>query len=90
MGMDSLRKRPIGALIELKLRLLPDSVAVHQEWRRILVVHNVSGTQVHDARIVAAMRVHGLSRILTFNERDFMRYRDLETVHPRTVVAMRP
>lgn len=77
-------------LFEDNLRLLPDSLAVHQEWRRLLVVHSVSGAQVHDARLVAAMRIHGLKRILTFNERDFARYTDIETVHPRTVSGKRP
>ena len=56
---------------EDKLRLLPDSLAVHHEWRKLLVANNVSGVQVHDARSVAAMRVHGVGKILTFNEKDF-------------------
>src|SRR5437762_12397252 len=55
---------------EEKLRLLPDSLAVHEEWRKLLVTYGVSGVQVHDARLAAAMRVHGVKRILTFNERD--------------------
>lgn len=70
---------------EDKLRLLPDSLAVHQEWRRLLVTQNVAGVQVHDARLVGAMKVHGVKRILTFNERDFARYPDIEAVHPRTI-----
>lgn len=70
---------------EDKLRLLPDSLAVHQEWRSLLVTQNVAGVQVHDARLVAAMKVHGVKRILTFNERDFARYADIEAVHPRTI-----
>jgi len=70
---------------EERLRLLPDSLAVHEEWRRLLVAHGVSGVQVHDARLVAAMRVHGLKRILTFNGKDFARYTDIEAVHPRGV-----
>jgi len=70
---------------EEKLRLLPDSLAVHEEWRKLLVTQNVSGVQVHDARLVAAMRVHGVKRILTFNHKDFARYADIEAVHPRTV-----
>jgi hypothetical protein len=36
---------------EEKLRLLPDSLAVHQEWRRLLVTHAISGVQVHQAPI---------------------------------------
>jgi len=77
-------------LFEDKLRLLPDSLAVHQEWRKLLVVSNVSGVQVHDARLVAAMRVHGVGRILTFNEKDFARYTDIEAVNPRTISAKHP
>jgi predicted nucleic acid-binding protein len=72
---------------EDKLQLLPDSVAVHQEWRQLLVAHNVSGVQVHDARLVAAMRVQNVQRILTFNDKDFSRYRDIEAIHPRSVGA---
>lgn len=74
-------------LFEEKLRLLPDSLAVHQEWRRILVSANISGVQVHDARLVAAMRIYGVARLLTFNYRDFSRYDGIEAVDPRTVVS---
>src|SRR6266849_10831646 len=70
---------------EDNLRLLPDSLVVHQEWRNLLVTHNVSGVQVHDARLVAAMRVHAVKRVLTFNEKDFARYPGIEAVHPRSL-----
>lgn len=72
---------------EDRLRFLPDSAAVHEEWRASLVTQNVSGVQVHDARLAAAMRVHGIKRVLTFNQRDFARYPDIEAVHPRTLLA---
>ena len=36
-------------------------------------------------RLVAAMRVHGVKRILTFNAKDFARYVAIEAVHPRSV-----
>ena len=72
---------------EDKLRFLPDSAAVHEEWRALLVSHKVSGVQVHDARLAAAMRVHGIQRILTFNERDFARYPEIQAVHPRALLT---
>jgi predicted nucleic acid-binding protein len=72
---------------EAQLRLLPDSVLVHQEWRRMLVDYSISGVQVHDARLVAAMRVHGVKRILTFNARDFRRFEDVEALLPQDVPA---
>jgi predicted nucleic acid-binding protein len=61
------------------------SLAVHEEWRKLLVTCGLSGVQFHDARQAAAMRVHGLKCILTFSERDFARYADIEVIHPRAV-----
>ncbi len=72
---------------EERLRMLPDSLAVHEEWRQLLVTHRVSGVQVHDARLVAAMRVHGIKYILTFNNKDFARYTEIECVHPQNVLS---
>jgi len=77
-------------LFESRLRLLADNLAIHQEWRRLIVTHNVSGVRVHDARLVAAMRVHGVKRILTFNEKDFARFVDMEAIHPAAISAGRP
>jgi predicted nucleic acid-binding protein len=39
--------------------LLPDTAAIFQEWKRLVVGHGISGQRVHDARLVAAMIVHG-------------------------------
>jgi predicted nucleic acid-binding protein len=71
--------------IEARIELLPDTPAIHAEWRRLLVAHNVCGTQVHDARLAAAMQVHGVKHILTFNTRDFSRYSQIEAIHPSQV-----
>jgi predicted nucleic acid-binding protein len=79
-----------ATLFEARFHLLADSPAVHREWRKLLVTHNVVGVQVHDARLVAAMRVHGVQQILSFNERDFARYSDIEAIHPRTVSSRFP
>lgn len=69
-------------VIEAGMSLLPDSEAVYQEWRRIVVQHAVSGVQVHDASLVAAMRVHGVRHILTLNVTDFSRYSGITVAHP--------
>jgi hypothetical protein len=72
-------------LIERFYRFLPDSAAVHAERRRLLVAHSVAGVQVHDARIVAAMNVHGVTHRLTLNVPDFARYPGIIAVHPQDV-----
>ena len=74
------------AKIEQALILLPDSTAAYPEWKRLVLAYGVMGAKVHDARLVAAMNVHGVRRILTFNIDDFRRY-DIEAIHPSSVLA---
>jgi predicted nucleic acid-binding protein len=71
--------------IDRLLTLLPDSPLAFGEWKRLVARHGVLGVQVHDARLVALMVVHGVRRILTFNVGDFTRY-GIEVVHPGAVV----
>lgn len=72
----------LSNIVEARFRLLPDSLTVHQQWRKLLIDYGISGVQVHDARLVAAMHVHNVKRILTFNTRDFERFKNIEAVHP--------
>lgn len=65
--------------------LLLDTSEIYQEWERLVVVYAVKGVNVHDTRLVAAMLVHGLTHILSFNTNDFARYSEITTVHPTTV-----
>jgi predicted nucleic acid-binding protein len=71
--------------IERLYTLLPDDPAVHTECRRLLVAHSVSGVQVHDTRIVAAMNVYRVTHLLTFNVADFRRFPGITAVHPQSV-----
>jgi predicted nucleic acid-binding protein len=72
-------------VIEAGMSLLPDNEAIYREWRRIVMQQAVSGVQVYDARLAAAMLVHGISHILTLNVTDFSRYSGLTAVHPNSV-----
>jgi predicted nucleic acid-binding protein len=71
--------------VESFFLLAPDTPAVYTAWRRLVVTAGVSGVQVDDARLVAAMQVHGLTQILTFNTVDFLRYPGITVVHPQDV-----
>jgi predicted nucleic acid-binding protein len=67
--------------------LLPDTPDIYPEWRRLVLAIGVSGRQVHDARLAAVMRAHGVTHILTFNASDFTRYPGITVVHPRELLA---
>jgi predicted nucleic acid-binding protein len=70
--------------------LLPDTPDIFPEWQRLVVVHQVSGKPAHDARLVAAMAVHGVTHILTFNTQDFARYPGIAALDPAAVAAPPP
>jgi predicted nucleic acid-binding protein len=66
-------------------RFLADNAALHDEWEKLVTTNQVSGRNTYDARIVAAMKVHGVSHLLTFNEQDFKRYRDITVMTPTEI-----
>ncbi len=74
-------------VIERLYILAPEVPEVHVRWRELVVTRAVSGIQVHDARLVALMRVHGLMDLLTLNVADFRRYPGISASHPRDVIA---
>lgn len=65
--------------------LLLDTEAIYQEWERLVIAYGIRGINVHDARLVAAMLVHGLTHILTFNITDFARYSEITAVNPTAI-----
>ena len=79
-------------LLERLFPHLPDTPALYSEWRRLVVSFGVSGVQVHDARLVAAMKTHDITHILTFNTTDFDRYASIGivAVDPTSVGEMSP
>jgi predicted nucleic acid-binding protein len=69
------------------LQLFPETPEIFPAWRRLVLTHRVSGIQVHDARIVAAMTVHQVRKILSFDVGDFKRYYlGINTLHPKDVI----
>lgn len=84
-GLSTIEAERECRRIERALGLLSDNDAIHQEWRNLVVRYSVSGVQVHDAHLVAAMKVHGVGHILTLNGDDFIRYSEITVVHPSQV-----
>jgi predicted nucleic acid-binding protein len=69
--------------------LIPDVPAIYAEWLELVRTYAVSGVTAHDARLVAAMKVHRIENLLTFNTADFSRFSGVEiNVHsPESVLA---
>jgi predicted nucleic acid-binding protein len=84
LGLDVTTAVAAVDRIEQAFALLPDDPRIYDYWRRLVTLHQVVGNQVYDARLVAAMPVYGIGRILTFNGADFSRY-GVIVLHPSAV-----
>jgi predicted nucleic acid-binding protein len=86
-GLGLTVEEAMGQVLALKrlFTLLPEA-PLQSEWERLIATYRVSGKNSHDARLVAAMMIHGAKSILTFNVQDFTRYAGITVLDPRLVV----
>jgi len=73
------------AAFRTSFRLLQDNNDIFEEWERLVRQHKVIGKEVYDARLAAAMVVHNLTHLLTFNTADFKRFTAITAVSPETI-----
>jgi len=76
--------------IEGLFQLILDAPAIYAEWKRLVIAHAVEGKQVHDTRIVAAMNVHGITHLLTYNKNDFSRFTGIFVASPSELAKPQP
>jgi predicted nucleic acid-binding protein len=84
-GLSTLETDTLLKSIERTMTFLPDNAQVYSIWRQLVSTHHVKGVQVHDARLAAVMQAHGDTHILTLNPADFLRYPNIQAVHPTQV-----
>jgi predicted nucleic acid-binding protein len=68
--------------------MLPDTEPKYREWLRLVEGYSVSGANAHDARLVAAVKVHAVTHVLTFNGADFKRFdgKEISVVSPAEIL----
>ncbi len=82
LGMEPAAVATELTRIKSMFELLPETPAIYPVWESLVIQYRVFGKPAHDARLVAAMKVHGLTAILTFDKTGFSRYAGIEVVHP--------
>ncbi len=82
MGFTADEAREELTRLEAFFTVLPETADVYAQWKRLVAAHDVKGVKAHDARLVAAMNIHGVTRLMTFNAQDFSRYASLKILTP--------
>jgi predicted nucleic acid-binding protein len=86
-GLGMSQERAATELTKLRrlFQLLPATSDVFETWQRIVISQQVVGKQTHDAHLVAAMQVHHVGNILTFNVGHFQRFSGVTVLNPSEV-----
>lgn len=87
LGWTPARVREVVDKLIARFPIFLDTPRVFDAWLELVTRYGVQGKQVHDARLVAAMRAHEVERILTLNTADFGRYTEVRALHPSEVRA---
>lgn len=92
LEQNGLGMTPAAVAVELtRLKnmfdLLPETPAIYPVWEGLVIQYRAFGKPAHDARLVAAMQVHGLTAVLTFDRTGFSRYPGIQVVHPTDVFS---
>jgi predicted nucleic acid-binding protein len=88
-GLGKSATEAVAEVANLKtlFTLLDDTPAILPAWEQLVTTHAVLGKNAHDARLVAAMLVHGVAHLLTFNDADFRRFTAITVFTPAAVLA---
>lgn len=79
-GWDVSRCVSSVPLLLAAFEYLPDTMAIFDEWQRLAAAYGAVGLHVHDTRLVAVMKAHGVEHILTFNAKHFRRFEAGESI----------
>jgi hypothetical protein len=64
-----------------------DERGILEPWEQLIVRHKCHGKVAHDTRLVAAMIRHGVTHLLTFNQKHFIRFPEVNAVNPEKLLA---
>ena len=85
-GLSIVDAEAHAAAFEARFLLMAETPDIYPAWKALVGALSVIGKQVHDARLVAAMEVHGLTGVLTFDKTGFSRY-SIDVVRPDEVAV---
>ena len=84
-GLTSAQAAVVLDRIKGTFKLLRDTPEIYDAWEDLVTRYRMVGKPAHDTRLVAAMKIHGLTAILTFDKTGFIRFPGIEVIDPAGV-----
>jgi predicted nucleic acid-binding protein len=75
----------IGQILT-QFSLLSETPDIFTNWLQLVTDNDIKGKRTHDIRLLAVMKVHSISHLLTFNPDDFIQPQNITIVHPQDII----
>jgi len=67
--------------------LLTEIADIFRYWFELVAEYDIKGKRTHDIRLLAAMKAHHITHLLTLNPSDFIRLPGIIIVHPQEIIT---
>ena len=85
LGLTTEQTERKVSIIEKYFELLPDDLSTFLHWRKLVFDIDISGVQVHDAKLVASLIAHRIEHLVTLNIKDFQRFPNISVIDPHDI-----
>lgn len=66
-----------------RFSILEETSDIFPLWLQLVAEYNIKGKRTHDIRLLAVMKAHNITHLLTFNPDDFIALPDITIVRPQ-------
>jgi predicted nucleic acid-binding protein len=66
--------------------LLPETPDIFFQWLQLVKDNDIKGKRSHDIRLLAVMKCHNITHLLTLNPQDFIKISEIIIVHPQDLL----
>lgn len=57
-------------------------------WFQLVKDYDIKGKRTHDIRLLAVMKSHNITHLLTFNPHDFIKIPEIIIIHPQDIIEV--
>jgi predicted nucleic acid-binding protein len=66
--------------------LLEETSDIFFYWLQLVTDYNIKGKRTHDIRLLAVMKTHNITHLLTLNPKDFIQLPEITIIQPQELI----
>lgn len=86
LGWTAERTRNQINQLMARFSLLEENSDIFTHWLQLVTTYQIKGKRTHDIRLMAVMKAHQITHLLTFNPDDFIPLNDIIIIHPQDLL----